>query len=165
MSYKGKGLKVANAVLATTVAASVIAVTNPANAASQKEAENLVKQAEQLAANLHTEISENNKLELPDMELYEETEEALEEAKKEVSKLKGDAKKELETRLKEKVEKYYEAATKYIKEVKDAKKQDKKSFTLSLMHTNDTHANLDNIAKRVTAVKEVRAAKTRCSSC
>jgi 2',3'-cyclic-nucleotide 2'-phosphodiesterase (5'-nucleotidase family) len=32
-------------------------------------------------------------------------------------------------------------------------------FTLSLMHTNDTHANLDNVAKRVTAVKEVRAEK------
>ncbi|MBD3107742.1 5'-nucleotidase C-terminal domain-containing protein [Bacillus sp. AGMB 02131] len=27
------------------------------------------------------------------------------------------------------------------------------------MHTNDTHANLDNVAKRVTAVKEVRAKK------
>ena len=27
------------------------------------------------------------------------------------------------------------------------------------MHTNDTHANLDNVAKRVTAVKEVRAEK------
>ena len=35
-----------------------------------------------------------------------------------------------------------------------------KTFTLSLMHTNDTHANLDNVAKRVTAVKEVRAKKT-----
>ncbi|MGB3259307.1 S-layer homology domain-containing protein, partial [Paenisporosarcina sp.] len=32
-------------------------------------------------------------------------------------------------------------------------------FTLSLMHTNDTHANLDNVAKRITAIKEVRAAK------
>lgn len=32
-------------------------------------------------------------------------------------------------------------------------------FTLSLMHTNDTHANLDNVAKRVTAVKEVRTQK------
>ncbi|RDW20581.1 choice-of-anchor I family protein [Oceanobacillus chungangensis] len=28
---------------------------------------------------------------------------------------------------------------------------------LTIMHTNDTHANLDNVAKRVTAVKEVRA--------
>jgi len=36
---------------------------------------------------------------------------------------------------------------------------DSKNFTLSLMHTNDTHANLDHIAKRVTAVKEVRAKK------
>lgn len=34
-----------------------------------------------------------------------------------------------------------------------------KNYTLSLMHTNDTHANLDNIAKVVTAVKEVRAEK------
>ncbi|MFD9628212.1 bifunctional metallophosphatase/5'-nucleotidase [Peribacillus muralis] len=34
-----------------------------------------------------------------------------------------------------------------------------KAITLSLMHTNDTHAHLDNVAKRVTAVKEVRQAK------
>ncbi|MEK4228386.1 5'-nucleotidase C-terminal domain-containing protein [Solibacillus sp. FSL H8-0538] len=34
-----------------------------------------------------------------------------------------------------------------------------KSFTLSLMHSNDTHANLNQIAKKATAVKEVRAAK------
>ncbi|MFG6497007.1 5'-nucleotidase C-terminal domain-containing protein [Fictibacillus sp. UD] len=32
-------------------------------------------------------------------------------------------------------------------------------FNLSLMHTNDSHARLDNVAKKVTAVKEVRAAK------
>ncbi|MGM7634685.1 5'-nucleotidase C-terminal domain-containing protein [Bacillus sp. Hm123] len=32
-------------------------------------------------------------------------------------------------------------------------------FTLSLMHTNDTHANLDNAAKKMTAIKEVRAEK------
>jgi 5'-nucleotidase / UDP-sugar diphosphatase len=32
-------------------------------------------------------------------------------------------------------------------------------FDLSIMHTNDTHGNLNNIAKRVTAVKEVRAEK------
>jgi len=36
---------------------------------------------------------------------------------------------------------------------------DNKTFMLSLMHTNDTHAHLDNVAKRVTAVKEVRAEK------
>ncbi|MFJ7934394.1 5'-nucleotidase C-terminal domain-containing protein [Sporosarcina sp. NPDC096371] len=34
-----------------------------------------------------------------------------------------------------------------------------KKFTLSLMHSNDTHAHLDDIAKRVTAVKDVRAKK------
>lgn len=36
-----------------------------------------------------------------------------------------------------------------------------KNFTLSLMHSNDTHANLNQIAKKVTAVKEVRAAKPK----
>ena len=35
----------------------------------------------------------------------------------------------------------------------------KKQFELSLMHFNDTHAHLDNVAKRVTAVNEVRAKK------
>nr|WP_231607330.1 5'-nucleotidase C-terminal domain-containing protein [Fictibacillus sp. 18YEL24] len=34
-----------------------------------------------------------------------------------------------------------------------------RTFNLSLMHTNDTHAHLDNVAKRVTAIKEVRAEK------
>ncbi|PAQ12895.1 bifunctional metallophosphatase/5'-nucleotidase [Bacillaceae bacterium SAOS 7] len=33
------------------------------------------------------------------------------------------------------------------------------NFTLSLMHTNDTHGNLDNAAKKMTAIKEVRAEK------
>lgn len=33
------------------------------------------------------------------------------------------------------------------------------TYKLSLMHTNDTHANLDNIARTVTAVKQVRAVK------
>ena len=33
------------------------------------------------------------------------------------------------------------------------------NFLLSIMHTNDTHAQLDNVAKRVTAVKEYRKAK------
>ena len=42
---------------------------------------------------------------------------------------------------------------------KKANPPGKKNFTLSIMHTNDTHANLDNVAKRVTAVKEVRANK------
>lgn len=34
-----------------------------------------------------------------------------------------------------------------------------KHFTLSFMHTNDTHAHLDQIARKVTAVKLVRASK------
>ncbi|MDF2068170.1 5'-nucleotidase C-terminal domain-containing protein [Bacillus sp. Cr_A10] len=33
------------------------------------------------------------------------------------------------------------------------------NFNLSIMHTNDTHAQLDNVAKRVTAVKEFRKSK------
>ncbi|MEY2193954.1 5'-nucleotidase C-terminal domain-containing protein [Neobacillus sp. BF23-41] len=35
----------------------------------------------------------------------------------------------------------------------------KPKFTLNLMHTNDTHANLDNVAKKMTAIKSVRATK------
>ncbi|QUG40573.1 S-layer homology domain-containing protein [Psychrobacillus sp. INOP01] len=38
-------------------------------------------------------------------------------------------------------------------------KPEDKNFDLSIMHFNDTHAHLDNAAKRVTAVNEVRAAK------
>ncbi|MGX9133309.1 bifunctional metallophosphatase/5'-nucleotidase [Rummeliibacillus sp. JY-2-4R] len=33
------------------------------------------------------------------------------------------------------------------------------NFTLSVMHTNDTHAHLDNVAKRATAINNVRAEK------
>lgn len=32
-------------------------------------------------------------------------------------------------------------------------------FNLTIMHTNDTHANLDNVAKRVTLVDQIRAEK------
>ncbi|WML58808.1 5'-nucleotidase C-terminal domain-containing protein [Neobacillus sp. PS2-9] len=32
-------------------------------------------------------------------------------------------------------------------------------FTLNIMHSNDTHANLDNVARKMTAIKSVRAQK------
>ncbi|MGE7762531.1 5'-nucleotidase C-terminal domain-containing protein [Peribacillus sp. NPDC097895] len=48
-------------------------------------------------------------------------------------------------------------ADKKVAAAKEALKP--KAITLSLMHTNDTHAHLDNVAKRVTAVKEVRKEK------
>lgn len=38
--------------------------------------------------------------------------------------------------------------------LKDVKKD--KTFDLTIMHTNDTHAHLDNIARRITAIKQVR---------
>ena len=38
---------------------------------------------------------------------------------------------------------------------KDGVKQD---FSLTIMHTNDTHAHLDSVAKRVTAINEIRKA-------
>ncbi|SNX67218.1 5'-nucleotidase/2',3'-cyclic-nucleotide 2'-phosphodiesterase/3'-nucleotidase/5'-nucleotidase [Bacillus oleivorans] len=37
--------------------------------------------------------------------------------------------------------------------------EEKGTFELSIMHTNDTHAHLDKVAKRVTAVNEIRAKK------
>ena len=36
---------------------------------------------------------------------------------------------------------------------------DDDNFQLTIMHTNDTHANLDKVAKKATAIKEVRAEK------
>ena len=36
---------------------------------------------------------------------------------------------------------------------------DDDNFELTIMHTNDTHANLDTVAKKATAIKEVRAEK------
>ncbi|MFZ7946323.1 5'-nucleotidase C-terminal domain-containing protein [Neobacillus sp. 19] len=37
--------------------------------------------------------------------------------------------------------------------------QPNEKFTLNVMHTNDTHANIDNVAKKMTAIKSVRAEK------
>ena len=34
-----------------------------------------------------------------------------------------------------------------------------KEFDLTIMHTNDTHAHIENVARKVTAIKEVRKAK------
>lgn len=36
--------------------------------------------------------------------------------------------------------------------------KDKSNYTLTIMHTNDTHAHLDNVARRITAIKQVREA-------
>lgn len=36
---------------------------------------------------------------------------------------------------------------------------DQNTYDLSIMHTNDTHANLDSVAKRATAIKDFRAKK------
>ncbi|WP_078409970.1 5'-nucleotidase C-terminal domain-containing protein [Priestia abyssalis] len=40
---------------------------------------------------------------------------------------------------------------------KAAESSEDDNFNLALMHTNDTHAHIDNIARRVTAIKQVRA--------
>ncbi|WQI94770.1 multifunctional 2',3'-cyclic-nucleotide 2'-phosphodiesterase/5'-nucleotidase/3'-nucleotidase, partial [Rossellomorea vietnamensis] len=32
-------------------------------------------------------------------------------------------------------------------------------FDLTIMHTNDTHAHLDNVARRITAIKDLREAR------
>lgn len=47
----------------------------------------------------------------------------------------------------------------FIYRAKDIDLPETEPFELSLMHTNDTHAHLDNVAKRITAIKEVRASK------
>ena len=52
MFNRKKSVKLANVVLATTLATSVIAVTNPAGAASQKDSEKNAKQAEKDAKKL-----------------------------------------------------------------------------------------------------------------
>ena len=49
----------------------------------------------------------------------------------------------------------------FLKKAYDATQRENETddFTLSFIHTNDTHAHLDSVAKRVTAVKEVRTNK------
>lgn len=46
-----------------------------------------------------------------------------------------------------------------LSKVKKPEAPEKDNFMLSLMHTNDTHANLDSAPKKMTAIKEVRAEK------
>ncbi|MGM9929044.1 MAG: bifunctional metallophosphatase/5'-nucleotidase, partial [Bacillus sp. (in: firmicutes)] len=41
----------------------------------------------------------------------------------------------------------------------EARNSEEENFTLSVMHTNDTHAHIENVAKRVTAVNAVREEK------
>ena len=81
-------MKVAKVVLTTVAATSVMAVTNPAEAVQQTEAEKLVKQAEKLAADLQKQVKyesrvklyPKDKLGLPNMKLYKETEVAFKES-------------------------------------------------------------------------------------
>ena len=121
------------------MAASVVAVSSPADAASQTEAENLIKKAEKLAANLEKQVTyesrvklyPKNKLGLPNMKLYKDTEAALKKAQKEVNKLKGSSKKTLQNRLASKVEKPYKNATTYIEVVKTAQELNKTHTTLN----------------------------------
>lgn len=133
MFSKKKAMQVAKVVLSTTVATSVIAVSSQAEAASNTTASKLVMNAERLAAKLQKQVTyktrvklyPKDKLGLPNMKLYKETELALKKAKKEVNKLKGKAKKDLQTKLSAKVEKPYKNATTYIKVVNEAKALDK----------------------------------------
>lgn len=138
MAFKKNGTKVAKIMLATAVATSVVSVTNLADAASQKEAENLVKKAEKLAASLQKEVTyesrvklyPKDKLGLPSMKLYKDTEIALKKAQKEITKLKGNSKNKLQIRLASKVEKPYRNATTYINVVNAAKELSKTNKTL-----------------------------------
>lgn len=133
MFSKKKGIKMAKVLLSTAVATSVVAVSSQAEAASQNYAQKLLKNAESLAAKLQKQVTyesriknyPKDKLGLPSMKLFKETEIALKKAKKEINKLKGKSKKELQARLALKVEKPYKNATTYIKVVNTAKALDK----------------------------------------
>ncbi|WP_082252930.1 5'-nucleotidase C-terminal domain-containing protein [Bacillus sp. FJAT-27251] len=48
------------------------------------------------------------------------------------------------------------AASASMKGVKPGKPVKDQPYELTIMHTNDTHAHLDTVAKRITAIKEVR---------
>jgi hypothetical protein len=82
--------------------------------------------------------------------------------KEQIKRLKGESRHPFKW-IKESDRKEFEAkialADKKVAAAKEALKNPAKAITLSLMHTNDTHAHLDNVAKRVTAVKEVRKSK------
>ncbi|MGE8203764.1 5'-nucleotidase C-terminal domain-containing protein [Heyndrickxia sp. NPDC080065] len=156
MNFKKKGLNVAKVVLSTAVATSVIAAASQAEAATKpttaklaKNAEKLVKNAEKKAAELKKQITyesraklfPKDKLGLPSMKLYKETEAALKKAKKEVNKLNGKSKKTLLSRLSSKVETPYKNATAYIKVVNAAKELDK---TNKKLETALNKGNIDS---------------------
>jgi 5'-nucleotidase / UDP-sugar diphosphatase len=47
----------------------------------------------------------------------------------------------------------------FLHKVSQTKKLQDEAFNLSIMHTNDTHGHIEDIAKRATAIEEVRAEK------
>ena len=130
MSFKK--VKVAKVVLTAVATTSVMAVTNPAEAVQQTEAEKFVKEAEKLAADLQKQVNYDSrvklypkdKLGLPNMKLYKKTGDAFQKAEKEVSKLKGKTKKTWKARLSAKVETPYKNATTYINVINAAKELD-----------------------------------------
>ena len=104
---KKKSSLIAKSVMAAAVATSVVAVANPANAASVSQAEKAVVKAEKLANALKWEISleyrkskyPDHLVDYPNMKLHNDTVQALAEAKKQVSALKTKDKDILSARL------------------------------------------------------------------
>ncbi|UQD53487.1 hypothetical protein C0971_16765 [Bacillus methanolicus] len=131
---KKKKYIVGKTVLAATVATSVFAVANTADAASVSEAEKAVAKAEKLAGALKWEVSieyrktkyPNNLFGYPNMKLFNDTKKALAEAKKSVSALKGKEKEVLQARLDANVTTYVNRAAAYIDAVSSGLKIQKK---------------------------------------
>lgn len=127
---KNKKMVIGKAVIAASVATSVVAVANPAQAASTSTAEKAVKKAETLAKSLKNEISYDSRKTknkksvygLPSSKVVSDTKKAVSTAKKEVKKLKkGKTRTLLETKIKS-VEKTITYSTYYSDAVKEGLK-------------------------------------------
>lgn len=130
----GKKKKMTKTLMAATVAASVMAVSNPASAASYASAEKAVVKAEKLAGALKWEVSieyrktkyPNNLVGYPNMKMHNEVKALLADARKQVAGLKGKEKEVLSARLDANVATYLNRSVAYIDAVSSGLKIQKK---------------------------------------
>ncbi|MFE4523066.1 hypothetical protein ACFRCQ_13170 [Cytobacillus firmus] len=129
-----KKKKMTKTLMAATVAASVMAVSNPASAATYASAEKAVVKAEKLAGALKWEVSieyrktkyPNNLVGYPNMKMHNEVKALLADARKQVAGLKGKEKEVLSARLDANVATYLNRSVAYIDAVSSGLKIQKK---------------------------------------
>lgn len=127
MGKRRKSLKKASKyLLASTMAVSAVVTANPFQSEASTNAGDLVLKAEKLAGALKWQISYEYRksavFEYPNIALFNQTKQALQEAKQAVNHVKGSNKVLLQTRLDQNVSSYVDRTAKYIDAVTTGKR-------------------------------------------